>query len=80
MRLISKQAHFASKYRETLGITEQCESEIIKKAKQFVERECRVSRAEEILCDEYFDWREESGWNDVYGADVEASDIIEFRD
>ncbi len=26
------------------------------------------------------DWKEESGWNDVYGADVEASDIIEFRD
>ena len=26
------------------------------------------------------DWKEESGWNDVYGSDVEASDIIEFRD
>ncbi len=26
------------------------------------------------------DWKEESGWNDVYGGDVEASDIIEFRD
>ena len=26
------------------------------------------------------DWREESGWNDIYGAGVEASDIIEFRD
>ena len=26
------------------------------------------------------DWEEESGWNDVYGSDVEASDIIEFRD
>ena len=25
-------------------------------------------------------WKEESGWNDVYGSDVEASDIIEFRD
>jgi len=25
------------------------------------------------------DWREESGWNDIYGADVEAYDIIEFR-
>lgn len=25
------------------------------------------------------DWREESGWNDVYGRGVEASDIIEFR-
>ncbi len=25
------------------------------------------------------DWREESGWNDVYGSDVEASDIIESR-
>ena len=31
-------------------------------------------------CDEIPDWREESGWNDVYGADVDASDIIEFRD
>ena len=29
---------------------------------------------------DYPDWREESGWNDMYGADVEASDIIEFRD
>ena len=26
------------------------------------------------------DWKEESGWNDVYGSDMEASDIIEFRD
>ena len=26
------------------------------------------------------DWKEDSGWNDVYGSDVEASDIIEFRD
>ena len=26
------------------------------------------------------DWGEESGWNDVYGSDVEVSDIIEFRD
>ena len=26
------------------------------------------------------DWKVESGWNDVYGSDVEASDIIEFRD
>ena len=26
------------------------------------------------------DWKEESGWNDIYGADVEESDIIEFRD
>ncbi len=26
------------------------------------------------------DWKEESGWNDLYGSDVEASDIIEFRD
>ena len=26
------------------------------------------------------DWKEESGWNDVYGSDVEASDIIEFKD
>ena len=26
------------------------------------------------------DWKEESGWNDVYGSNVEASDIIEFRD
>ena len=26
------------------------------------------------------DWKEESGRNDMYGADVEASDIIEFRD
>ena len=26
------------------------------------------------------DWKEDSGWNDMYGADVEVSDIIEFRD
>ena len=26
------------------------------------------------------DWKEESGWNDVYGSDVEAFDVIEFRD
>jgi len=26
------------------------------------------------------DWKEESGWNDLYGEDVEPSDIIEFRD
>ena len=26
------------------------------------------------------DWREESGWNDVYGRGVEASDIIDFGD
>lgn len=26
------------------------------------------------------DWKEESGWNDLYGSDVDASDIIEFRD
>lgn len=26
------------------------------------------------------DWREDSGWNDLYGDDVEPSDIIEFRD
>ena len=26
------------------------------------------------------DWREESGWNDVYGRGVEASDILDFGD
>ena len=26
------------------------------------------------------DWREESGWNDVYGEGLDMSDIIEFRD
>ena len=26
------------------------------------------------------DWGEVSGWNDIYGSDVEVSDIIEFRD
>ena len=26
------------------------------------------------------DWGELSGWNDVYGSDVEVSDIIEVRD
>ena len=26
------------------------------------------------------DWKEESGWNDVYGSDVDASDIIDFGD
>ena len=26
------------------------------------------------------DWKEESGWNDVYGSDVDASDIIESGD
>lgn len=31
-------------------------------------------------CKEIPDWGEESGWNDVYGSDVEVSDIIEFRD
>ena len=30
--------------------------------------------------DDYPDWKEESGWNDVYGSDVEASDIIDFGD
>lgn len=28
--------------------------------------------------DNFVDWREESGWNDVYGSGVDASDIIEF--
>lgn len=30
--------------------------------------------------DDLPDWQEDSGWNDVYGSDVESSDIIEFRD
>ena len=30
--------------------------------------------------DDVPDWGEESGWNDVYGSDVDLSDIIEFRD
>lgn len=30
--------------------------------------------------DDFPDWQEDSGWNDVYGSDVELSDIIEFRD
>ena len=27
---------------------------------------------------DYPDWREESGWNDVYGDDADPSDLIEF--
>ncbi len=30
--------------------------------------------------DDTSDWKEESGWNDVYGSVVEASDIIELGD
>lgn len=29
---------------------------------------------------EIIDWKEEYGWNDVYGVDVNAAEIIEFRD
>ena len=34
----------------------------------------------ENACDDEVDWGEASGWNDLYGDDVEPSDIIEFRD
>ena len=40
----------------------------------------RYSSSEWLEDDGYDDWKEESGWNDVYGSDVDACDIIEFRD
>ena len=85
MRLINTQPQFASKYIETHSsdeIGKRTEAEIIEKAKEFITREerMRLARPPSHDYNDYADWREASGWNDVYGSDVEASDIIEFRD
>jgi len=41
---------------------------------------CHYCKDYDDSWDEIPDWREESGWNDVYGGGVDASDIVEFRD
>jgi len=50
------------------------------KREEMIKRELEEKKEEDFYKDiRKVDWREESGWNDVYGAGVEASDIIEFR-
>ena len=54
---------------------------ILQEAELFVRnRRSKIDDFELERGSEYLDWAEESGWNDVYGSDVDASDIIEFRD
>jgi len=82
MRLIDKQSQFASKYKAINANSEVeaiDESGIVEKARRFVQREDDRLSYDSCRSHEE-DWREASGWNDVYGNDVEASDIIEFRD
>ena len=84
MRLINIRPNFVAAYNEKWlkrGADKQSAIKIVERAKEFVRRENRKRIALEIGTeDDYSDWREESGWNDVYGSDVEMSDIIEFRD
>lgn len=89
MRLINRQPHFADKYNKAhaaMGIETQPEAEVVDQAKEFVKQEqSRIKRDRQLSeyesCGaDYEDWREASGWNDVYGSDVEASDIIDFGD
>ena len=89
MRLINRQPHFADKYNKAhaaMGIETQPEAEVVDQAKEFVKQEqSRIKRDRQLSeyesCGAYYeDWREASGWNDVYGSDVEASDIIDFGD
>ena len=67
--LIDSVKHFAS-VRNEMELKEEME-----------QREREEELEENAFCawhDKFVDWREESGWNDVYGSDVDASDIIEF--
>lgn len=67
--LIDSVKHFAS-VRNEIELEEKLE-----------QREREEELEEEAFWtwhDKFVDWREESGWNDVYGRGVDASDIIEF--
>lgn len=83
MLLIGRQEQFAGKYksRPAHKYSKWPESTIVDMAQRFVTREnSRNMDNYDDYVDDYVDWREESGWNDVYGSGVDASDIIEFRD
>ena len=81
MRLINRYSALAIKYAEHCHINDQTLSEIVRCAKEFVNQENDDRHPlDDNWQDDSLDWREESGWNDVYGSDVDASDIIEFRD
>lgn len=82
MFLISRKKIFAVKYIEKCFAQKQwkpTEQEVLQIAEKYVE-ENRPRHHIDYEWDCYPDWREESGWNDVYGGGVEASDIIEFPD
>jgi len=82
MLLIGRQEQFAGKYksRPAHKYSKWPESAIVDVARRFTEREsCRDVNYDDWPND-YVDWREESGWNDMYGGGVDPSDIIEFRD
>ena len=83
MLLIGRQEQFAGKYksRPAHKYSKWPESAIVDVARRFTEREsCRDVNYDDDCSNDYVDWREESGWNDVYGGGVEVSDIVEFRD
>ena len=83
MRLINKQERFTGKYKSRLSNKHSNlpASTIVDMAQRFVTRENSQNMDNyDDYVDDYVDWREESGWNDVYGSGVDASDIIEFRD
>ena len=84
MRLINRYSGLAIRYAQHCHIGDtnnQTLSEIVRCAKEFVNQENDDRyHLNDNWRDDCLDWREESGWNDVYGSDVDASDIIEFRD
>ena len=83
MLLIGRQEQFAGKYksRPAHKYSKWPESTIVDMAQRFVTREnSRNMDNYDDYVDDYVDWREESGWNDMYGGGVDSSDIIEFRD
>ena len=84
LRLINKHNQFAAKYIEKC-FDQECdkptEQEIIKTASEFVmNKSHKCHSCDDDWPNDYVDWREESGWNDMYGGGVDSSDIIEFRD
>ena len=81
MRLISRQKQFTGKYksRSTHKYSKYPELTIVDMAREFVKKEnSRTRSVDDDWYDDYPDWREESGWNDMYGSGVDPSDIIEF--
>ena len=87
MRIIAKRPQYAREYIAKCISSEdnkQTETEVITKAKEHIAQTAHKkyvsSIKDDTWYDDYSDWREASGWNDVYGSSVEASDIIEFRD